>query len=135
LIFSFIGYVTTELPISSGMSTLDVSLEEDVTNLEEVVISGLASSIKRSNLGNAISSIDAEELTGKTTQSTLDNAMFGKITGKPPKLSYQMAWISCDDHYFSPTKAVKELKQIRTVLIIKFISDRTAVYNQVACML
>ena len=31
------------------------------------------------------------------------------ITGKAPIVSYKMAWISCDGHYFSPAKAVKEL--------------------------
>jgi TonB-linked SusC/RagA family outer membrane protein len=81
LIFSFIGYVTTEIPVSSSTSTLDISLEEDVTNLEEVIVTGLASGIKRSNLANAVTSIGSEELTGNTTQATLDNAMFGKITG------------------------------------------------------
>lgn len=81
LVFSFIGYVTKEFPISTSTSTLDVSLEEDVTNLEEVVITGLASSIKRSNLANAVESISADELRSTTTQSTLDNAMYGKVTG------------------------------------------------------
>lgn len=31
------------------------------------------------------------------------------ITKKPPIVSYKMAWISCDGHYFSPEKAVREL--------------------------
>ncbi len=81
LLYSFIGYVTIEQPVSSSTTTLDIKLDEDVTNLEEVVITGLASSVKRSNLANAVSSISGEELTGNTTQSTLDNAMYGKLTG------------------------------------------------------
>ena len=38
------------------------------------------------------------------------------ITRKPPALSYPMAWISCDGHYFSPAKAVKELQMPQTPL-------------------
>lgn len=81
LVFSFIGYITLEQAVSSSTSTIDIELEEDVTNLEEVVITGLASSVKRSNLANAVSSISADDLTGNTKQATLDNALYGKMTG------------------------------------------------------
>lgn len=37
-------------------------------------------------------------------------SLFGRITGKTPTVSYPMARISCDTHYFSPAKAVDELK-------------------------
>lgn len=36
------------------------------------------------------------------------------LTGKPPTVSYAMAQISCDDHYFSADKAVKELGMPQT---------------------
>ncbi|MGB5930595.1 MAG: TonB-dependent receptor plug domain-containing protein, partial [Cyclobacteriaceae bacterium] len=42
---------------------------------------GLASSIKRSNLANSVETVNAEELTGTTTQQTLDNALYGKVAG------------------------------------------------------
>jgi dihydroflavonol-4-reductase len=32
-----------------------------------------------------------------------------KLTGKKPVVSYPMAKIACDTHYFSAAKAVKEL--------------------------
>ncbi len=32
------------------------------------------------------------------------------ITGKPPKLTINLAQIACDGHYFSPKKAIEELK-------------------------
>lgn len=37
-----------------------------------------------------------------------------KITGKPPKLTVNLARIACDGHYFSPAKAIKELKMPQT---------------------
>ncbi len=79
LVFSFIGYRTTEVAASS--TEINVQLQEDVTNLEEVVISGLASSVKRSNLANAVATISAKELTGNTGQSTMDGALYGKLPG------------------------------------------------------
>jgi TonB-linked SusC/RagA family outer membrane protein len=58
-----------------------VLLEEDVTSLEEIVISGLATTVKRSNLANAVVSVDANELMGATNPQTLDYALYGKVTG------------------------------------------------------
>jgi len=62
--FSSIGYVTQNIDVSgtSGEVTLDVEMRSDVANLEELVVTGLASSIKRENLANAITKVDAEDL-------------------------------------------------------------------------
>ncbi|MEZ4826739.1 MAG: NAD-dependent epimerase/dehydratase family protein [Bacteroidia bacterium] len=40
----------------------------------------------------------------------------GNITGKAPKLTYPMAQVSCDEHYFSPAKAIRELALPQTGL-------------------
>ena len=79
--FSFIGLHTAEAQVSESNNKADVAMEEDVTNLEEVVITGLASSIKRSNLANAIATVSAQTLTGTTGQPTVDGALYGKLTG------------------------------------------------------
>lgn len=79
LVFSFIGFASQEADVNGG--TLDIQLSEDVTNLEEVVVTGLASNIKRSNLANNISTVDAKSLTGTTSGATLDGALYGKMTG------------------------------------------------------
>ena len=78
LVFSSVGYSSVEVAASEAG---DVSLQTDVTNLDEVVVTGLATSIKRSNLANNISTISSESLTGTTTGSTLDGALYGKLTG------------------------------------------------------
>ncbi|HCM74804.1 MAG TPA: SusC/RagA family TonB-linked outer membrane protein, partial [Cytophagales bacterium] len=77
--FSFVGYSTLEVPATAEPMT--VSLNEDATNLEEVVISGLASTVKRANLANAVGSVSAKELVGTTNQPTIDGALYGKMTG------------------------------------------------------
>ncbi|SMD35137.1 TonB-linked outer membrane protein, SusC/RagA family [Reichenbachiella faecimaris] len=80
LLFTYVGYATAEIAIGAA-STVDVSMTVDVTNLEEVVVTGLASSIKRSNLANAVATVSGEELVGTTNQPTLDGALYGKMTG------------------------------------------------------
>ncbi|MFL5765021.1 MAG: NAD-dependent epimerase/dehydratase family protein [Bacteroidia bacterium] len=41
-------------------------------------------------------------------------SLISLFTKKAPKLSYRMACIACDHHYFSPAKAVKELQMPQT---------------------
>lgn len=43
-------------------------------------------------------------------------SLMGSITGKAPTVSYPMTKISCDEHYFSPAKAVRELDMPQTGL-------------------
>ena len=80
LVFSFIGFGSQEVEITSA-TTVNISMSEDFTSLEEVVVSGLASTVKRSNLANAVGTVSGEELTGTTGQATLDGALYGKLTG------------------------------------------------------
>ncbi|MBL7775434.1 MAG: TonB-dependent receptor plug domain-containing protein, partial [Saprospiraceae bacterium] len=69
------------MDVSSAGATADVVLEDDFASLDEVVISGLATNIKRSNLANSVATINAKELAGVTTQSTMDGALYGKFRG------------------------------------------------------
>ncbi|MEO1021949.1 MAG: SusC/RagA family TonB-linked outer membrane protein [Bacteroidota bacterium] len=84
LTFTFIGYLSQSIKVTGSTGdeiTLNVQLKQDIANLEELVVSGLASSVKRSNLGNSVATISSEKLTGVTTQSTMDGALYGKLTG------------------------------------------------------
>ncbi len=78
--FSFLGYSSKEVSVSNSQ-TLNIALEESTQSLNEVVVTGLASSIKRSNLANAVATVDSEELVGTTSQATVDGALYGKVTG------------------------------------------------------
>ncbi|MDX1545358.1 MAG: SusC/RagA family TonB-linked outer membrane protein [Rhodothermales bacterium] len=80
LVFSFIGFKTQEIPVPAGTATVNVQLEEDVLGLDEVVITGVASSVKRANLANAVGTVSAEELVPAPAQ-TLERALNGKIAG------------------------------------------------------
>lgn len=79
--FSYTGFRQEIVEVSASKSTVNVKMSDDISNLEEVVVTGLASSIKRSNLANGVSTVSSKELTGVTTQQTVDGALYGKLTG------------------------------------------------------
>lgn len=81
LIFSSIGFLSQNVEVAPGVSILNIQLKQDATNLEEVVVTGLATSVKRSNLANAVTSVSARDLTGTTTIQTTDGALYGKVPG------------------------------------------------------
>lgn len=67
-----------------GLDTLrqtTVVLEQDVANLDEVVVTGLSTMVKRRNLANAVATISSKELNGIAPAQTLDGALEGKIPG------------------------------------------------------
>ncbi|MCZ6594497.1 MAG: SusC/RagA family TonB-linked outer membrane protein [Bacteroidetes bacterium] len=78
--FSSLGFTTVEQSVSVA-GTVNVVMAESALALEEVIVTGLATSTKRSNAANAVASISANELTGVTEQSSLDGALFGKFNG------------------------------------------------------
>ena len=70
--FSYVGYATQER--DANAATMEVALASDNRELDEVVVTGLATSIKRSNLANAVTTISAKELVGSTRPVTIDAA-------------------------------------------------------------
>jgi len=80
LMFSYVGFASQEVAAGSR-SSLDVSLAEDARQLTEIVVSGLATNIKRSNLANAVGTLTAKDLTGSTSPVTTDGALQGKLAG------------------------------------------------------
>lgn len=80
LIVAFIGYKTQELAVPVGEETANFVLETDVLKSEQVVVTGLASTVKRRNLANSVASISADDLMPTAVQ-TLDGALSGKFAG------------------------------------------------------
>ena len=78
LVITYVGYLSQTVDAKNSSV---ISLAVDNTSMSEVVVTGLATSIKRSNSANAVASISAKQLTGNTRPQTLDGAMQGKITG------------------------------------------------------
>jgi TonB-linked SusC/RagA family outer membrane protein len=81
LVFSMLGYDTREVVVNAQTSVLNIELKESANDLNEVIVSGLASTVKRRNAANAVSSVSAKELTGVTKPQTADGALYGKVAG------------------------------------------------------
>lgn len=77
---SYTGFETQTIDISSG-SASSIIMSEGSSVLDEVVVTGLATSVKRSNLANSVASISSTELTGVTVATTTDAALYGKFKG------------------------------------------------------
>ncbi|WP_405208417.1 SusC/RagA family TonB-linked outer membrane protein [Aquimarina sp. LLG6339-5] len=75
-----LGFSTKIVDVSQA-GNITIQISESTESLEEVVVTGLGSSIKRANLANAVSTVSSEELVGNTSQTTVDGALYGKVTG------------------------------------------------------
>ncbi|MGE6220447.1 SusC/RagA family TonB-linked outer membrane protein [Nubsella zeaxanthinifaciens] len=79
LIFSFIGFTAQEITVAAGVSVQNVSLKEDNTNLNEVVVVGYGTQ-KKSTLTGAISTISSKEILQSPT-SNVTNSLIGRTPG------------------------------------------------------
>lgn len=75
---TFVGYAPQTVNATNGVS---VRLLSNSSSLNEVIVSGLATSIKRSNSANAVASVSAKDLVGTAEQSSVDGALYGKFPG------------------------------------------------------
>ena len=83
LVFSSLGFTTQKMSIDAGGNltiSTDTSLAEDLLSLDEVIVTGSGAGVNKRTLGNAISSVKAEQLT-ENGATQIDQAIAGKITG------------------------------------------------------
>jgi TonB-linked SusC/RagA family outer membrane protein len=78
LIFSFIGYVSQEVPVN-GMTTLNIQMKSDTRTLSEVVIVGYGTQ-RKSDLTGSVGSVKAEEIQERQLPS-VTQALAGRIAG------------------------------------------------------
>src|SRR5690554_3391754 len=78
LVFSFIGFESQRIEVGSR-TVIDVTLNEDMTSLDEVVVVGYGTE-RRSDLTGAITSVDGEELQ-KLAVPRIDQALQGQAAG------------------------------------------------------
>lgn len=79
LVFSYIGYKTQEVDVANR-STIDVGLEEDASQLNEVVVTALGITKEQRAVGYATATVGAEQLV-KTASPNFANALYGKAPG------------------------------------------------------
>jgi TonB-linked SusC/RagA family outer membrane protein len=79
LVFSFIGLKTTEVEIGTRTS-LDVSMDTDVTQLSEVIVTALGIEVDKDKFASAASTV-AGNAVSKSGEATLINGLSGKASG------------------------------------------------------
>lgn len=78
LVFSFIGFETKEVPVK-GRTFLTVTLKEDNTQLEEVIVVGYGTQ-KRQEITGSVASVSRKEIMTVST-ANITSALQGKIPG------------------------------------------------------
>ncbi len=79
LVFSFIGYVTREVAVGNS-TTINVTLEEDVKNLEEVVVTALGIRQEKRALNYSLQEVKSDEIV-RAREPNVVNALNGKVAG------------------------------------------------------
>ena len=78
IVFSYLGYQTKEVTYN-GQSNLNVRLQEDASELDEIVVIGYGS-VKRTDLTGAVESLGTQEIT-QQKKTDLGQALQGRIAG------------------------------------------------------
>lgn len=79
LIFSFVGFTTEEVQVA-GRSVLDLQMVEDITALQEVVVTALGIQREEKSIGYSVEKVDGVEMTRVVNENVL-NSLSGKVAG------------------------------------------------------
>jgi TonB-linked SusC/RagA family outer membrane protein len=79
LVFSYLGYKSQKITIGNQTS-INILLEEEETNLNEVVVTALGLNRKTKELGYVVQALKSKDLTEVKTTNFLDN-LAGKLAG------------------------------------------------------
>ena len=79
LIFSYLGYRSVEISIG-GRSVINISMEEDIETLDELVVTALGIKREEKSLGYSVSRVTGEEMT-RVAQENILNSIAGKVSG------------------------------------------------------
>ncbi len=78
--FSYIGALPTNVKVTPGVTVYNVTLQDDATSLEEVVVVGYGQQ-KKVNLTGSVSSINAEKIADNRPISNISQALAGLAAG------------------------------------------------------
>lgn len=80
LVFSMIGYLDFEYNVSKSLSSLNVSLKDDVSALDEVVVVGLTEQ-QRKHIASSVATLDVGKNIANKPITTLSQSLQGGVTG------------------------------------------------------
>ncbi len=81
LLISSVGFQTQTIKPDNSSTVVDIKLQEDISKLDEVIVTGITTGVARKNLANAVATISAKELSGVAPAQTFDAALEGKVSG------------------------------------------------------
>lgn len=80
LIFSLMGYHPEEYTVGKAMNNLTVSLKENISALDEVVVVGL-SELQRKHIASSVGSVNVQSQTSGKPITQISQALQGGVTG------------------------------------------------------
>ncbi|MEP6691809.1 MAG: SusC/RagA family TonB-linked outer membrane protein [Gemmatimonadaceae bacterium] len=80
IIVRSVGYKRAEVKVPASQATLEVTVSRDPLRLDEVVVTGQATTTERRNATTAVTTVSAEQLT-TVQSSSIENALQGKTLG------------------------------------------------------
>lgn len=75
-----LGYKRQQIDLDATRTTLDVALAKEAIQLNEVVVTGTATTQERRNIATAVASVNNEQIR-EAPSASLENALQGKIVG------------------------------------------------------
>lgn len=79
LVFSFVGMITQEVPVTSGPK-MDVVMRPNVIGVDEVVVTAIGISRQKKSLGYAVQDVNGDKINNAKTGNVL-TAMTGRMAG------------------------------------------------------
>ncbi len=79
LVFTYIGYADQEITVGN-QSVINVSLDEDITSLSEVVVTAFGVEREKKSLGYSVSTVGAEDIATVKDQNFV-NSLNGRVAG------------------------------------------------------
>lgn len=81
LVFSSLGYKTVSVKLNTDNQLVDMVLQEDLLSLDEVIITGTSGIATKKQLGSAITSITADDLSDSKAIVSVGEALQGQVAG------------------------------------------------------
>lgn len=111
--FSLVGYKPQEVPVN-GRTQIDVALQQDVSGLNEVVVTALGIQKEKKSLGYAVQTVKGDNMT-KAREPNLIGSLTGRVAGLVIRNSTDMF-----------RDATIQLRGAKPLIVIDGIPDQTA---------
>ncbi|HEY4304570.1 MAG TPA: SusC/RagA family TonB-linked outer membrane protein [Gemmatimonadaceae bacterium] len=80
LLFRGLGYKRREMDVNASQTTLDIGLTKEALQLNEVVVTGTATTQERRNVATAVQTVSGDQIS-QAPSASLENALQGKVVG------------------------------------------------------